>query len=628
MPTISPSQTARTTGMTMLLLLIGVVFGLLSTGSRAQDSEIKPDLASGIEGWFIIREYADQMHAPADRNSTVSPPQFEAVSIIMRFKGQILSAGEAHKLGTDTLRSAMEDTITRARNSTQVRTLPFDMIESIGRKSTLQVDFADEFIPLLGDTFADTAARIRPGIDGIAVRRGTRWKMAYPNRMQTYGQAERPDRTLIRLLRELGLPPREPGELRRLEDIEFYRFEVLSLAQTESDSMPHESFRGARLVPDNLEIGTLADQIGRDASSSLKERLGSDPERIVGEIDDAERLIALGLFGDYNYVQDKFKPLVGTSADQLLAAWALARSANREGMESRSERLRNLTVLNLIFERLAIVDAVEERPLEDPKSCALAVIASLEAKDAARTLGQPHQKIPLAVEARNRLPLQLKEDDASISSTTLALRLLAGIRLERSEPGTIDPESIETLTETIRTRVGAENAIGILAWLLMCETVESDIAATGENGSNDPLAHEKFRGLLDAVISNQIGHRDSLVAPTAPIPDLRGGFVVGNTDRITATASSLRPFLALAVFRNSEMSQGGRPSESLEESYRLGLRFVRQLQIDEELALRGPRPQRALGNIKRAPWSNEASLADAAIAVLISTERPSEPVEK
>ena len=160
------------------------------------------------------------------------------------------------------------------------------MIETIGRSSTLQIDFADEFLPLLGDTFSETVSRIRPGIDGIAIRRGNPWRMPYPNRMQTYGQAERPDRTLIRLLRELGLPPRDPGELRRLEDIEFYRFEVLSLQQTDADSMPYESFRGSRLVAENIELEALADQIGQDASNALKERLGSDPKKLVGKIED------------------------------------------------------------------------------------------------------------------------------------------------------------------------------------------------------------------------------------------------------------------------------------------------------------------------------------------------------
>lgn len=622
----SPVQIARLARLIMLLMLGCVFLGPVHTTSLAQDSALKPDLGKGIEGWFILREHANQMHVPATQEDATPFPEFEAVSIIMRFKGQIISAGEAHKLGASTLQTAMEETIAKARSSKQVRSLPYDMIESIGRNSTLQIDFADDFIPLLGDSFSDIVSRIRPGIDGIAIRRGSKWRMAYPNRMQTYGQAERPDRTVIRLLRELGLPPREPGELRRLEDIEFYRFEVLSLAQNEPDSMPHESFRGARLIPDNLGVDALADQIGRDAANALKQRLGSDPEKLVGTIDDAERLIALGLFGDYNYVQDKFDPLVGSSADQLLAAWALARSAAREGMESRDERLRALYVFDLILERLAIVDVVEERPFEDPKSSAIAVIASLEADEAARRLGLTRSQPELALEARNRLPLELGVDDEALSSTTLALRLLAAIRLEHSKPGSVASDLIETLTETIRARVTADKSIGILPWLLMCATPQPGTGAE-ETGSNDALDHKRFGRLLDAIISNQIGHSASLVAPQAPVSDLNGGFVVGQSGRTTATASSLRPLLALAIFRNIELSLGESSSPSIEESYQLGLRFLRQLQIDESLARRGPRAQRGLGNIKRSLWSNEASLADAALALLICTERPFPPTE-
>ena len=623
----STVQIERLTGLMMLLLMSCVFLGPLQNPSLAQDSALKPDLGRGIEGWFILREHADQMHVPAKQENAAQFPEFEAVSIIMRFKGQIISAGEAHKLGESTLQTAMEETIAKARSSKQVRNLPYDMIESIGKNSTLQIDFADQFIPLLGDTFSDIVSRIRPGIDGIAVRRGSKWRMAYPNRMQTYGQAERPDRTVIRLLRELGLPPREPGELRRLEDIEFYRFEVLSLAQNEPDSMPHESFRGARLIPDNLEVDALADQIGRDAANALKQRLGSDPDKLIGTINDAERLIALGLFGDYNYVQDKFDPLVGSSADQLLAAWALARSAARDGMESREERLRSLIVFDLILERLAIVDVVEERPFEDPKSSAIAVIASLEADEAARRLGLARTQPKLALEARSRLPLELDAGDESLSSTTLALRLLAAVRLEHSKPGSVPPDAIESLTELIRARVTPDKSIGILPWLLMCDIPQPG-TPVDEKGSGDAVDHEKFERLLDALISNQIGHSASLVAPQAPVADLSGGFVVGKSGRTTATASSLRPLLALAIFRNIELSLGESPSPSVEESYRLGLRFLRQLQIDDSLARRGPRAQRGLGNIKRSPWSNEATLADAALALLISTERPLKSEEK
>ncbi|MBB47894.1 MAG: hypothetical protein CMJ33_05025 [Phycisphaerae bacterium] len=600
----------------IMIMIMGCVFlGPLCVSICAQDSSLKPDLGKSIEGWFIVREHADRMHVPESLGEAI--PEFEAVSIIMRFRGLIISAGEAHKLGPETMRIAMRKTIEKARNSPQVRSLPYDMIESVGRNSTLDIDFADEFIPLLGDSFSDIAERIRPGIDGIAIRRGSKWRMAYPNRMQSYGQAERPDRTVIRLLRELGLPPREPGELRRLEDIEFYRFEVLSLTQVEPDSMPHESFRGARLVPDTLDPDALSDQIGRDAANALKQRLGSDPDKLIGKIDDAERLIALGLFGDYNYAQDKFDPLVGASADQLLAAWALARSAARNGMESRDERLRALTVFDLILERLAIVDAVEEMPLDDPKSAALAVIASLEADMAARTLGLKRTQPPLVVEARERLARELEDIDDQVSNTTLALRLLAAARLERAMPGSVDAETIEKLTGAIRSRVTPDKSIGILPWLLMCDDRTSEPDAE--------LDHTRFETLLDAVISNQIGHSSSLVAVNAPIQDLKGGFVVGSNGRTTATASSLRPLLALAVYRNIELRLGERPDSEVEESYRLGLRFLRQLQIDEAHSNRGPRPERGRGNIRRTPWSNDASLADAAIALLICTERPPEP---
>ena len=112
-----------------------------------------------------------------------------------------------------------------------------------------------------------------------------------------------------------------------------------------------------------------------------------------------------------------------------------------------------------------------------------------------------------------------------------------------------------------------------------------------------------------------------MVADVSPSEDLSGGFVTTGAPRTTATASSLRPTLALAVAIRA-------PSEPLppevEQAWRAasqrGVRFIRQLQITPEQAPRTAVPKRALGGIKQAPWSNVTTLGDSALGLLLATE--------
>jgi hypothetical protein len=50
------------------------------------------------------------------------------------------------------------------------------------------------------------------------------------------------------------------------------------------------------------------------------------------------------------------------------------------------------------------------------------------------------------------------------------------------------------------------------------------------------------------------------------------------------------------------------------------LRFIRQLQVNQEQAPRTAVPKRALGGIKQAAWSNVATLGDTALGLLLATE--------
>lgn len=601
-----------------LLLLIGFLLGRSHTYAQVQ--ERRPTIEAGIDAWLLTRTSVNDLHVPP--RDQLQPerlgPDVEGASLVIRFGGRIIGVGDSYSKGSDTLRQAIATAVRDARTSQRVRDLPFEMMESVGKNSTIELELAGIPTPLLGDTLEETASQIRPGIDGMAIRRGDRWRWAFPARMQAFGQAERPDRVLIRLLRELGLPPREPSELRRIDDVEFYRFEVLCLSQATPTGPPYEALRGAKIVSEQIPIQTLANAVASDAAMNIEARLAVDPERPVGEVPGSDRLSALGLFGDYNFARDNFDPLVGAPSDQALAAWALAKYAQANKQLSKDQRERLIQLNTLTLDRLAIVDEVEDPPFDDPKTAALIVLADLANTQAQKTAQLPIQKSTIFDEAKTQLLSQIEKEtqtDGANLGTVLALRYLAATRLNEATPGTVPNATLQQLQDAAWRQPTGENLIGSLHFLLLAESSAApDDTATARQ--------EAMRLALNGALSNQIAHPKSLTATNDPVGDLTGGFVLANAPRVTATSSSLRPALALAIALNLETS------DALPEDQRaawktgrtLGLRFARQLQVHAGALARCPSPERAQGGLKSAPWSNKCRLADTALALLLASE--------
>ena len=619
MPLFQAEQPARPFLMRLLAPLTLLLLGPLVVCANERQEDQKPDLGSGIDAWFISRSAVDEMYvAPAEQTRMDDAnPEFRSVSLILRFRGQIIGVGDAQGLGTKTLNQALTNAVNNARQSKRVRELPIQLLESIGRGTTIELEIAGKPEPILGETIQDVSENLRPGIDGFAIRRGNSWHYVFPGRMQAFGQADRPNRALIRLMREAELPPRNPGELKRLEDIGFYRFETLTLTQDGPSGPPYESVRGARriVIQSDDEFRTTAEEVAQGCIACIKGRLASDPNKVVGEVSEEKRLIALGLFGDYDFVQDDFEPLIGSPADQALVAWALARYARYDPTLLNPQREEIADLANLVLDRLGILDGVEDPPLDDPIAPALITLASLDIKQVETVVGIEYLTPAISTKARARLIEQVQqattEEDAS--GITLAFWNLAAHRLQNHDPNTFETSQLEELDTLAWNRHTSQNIVGSLPWLLLNEQDNAQL----KQSQRWALTVE----IVNALIANQIGHAESLVADDAPAEDLIGGFVTSGATRTTATASSLRPALALAIALRSPTAP---LNPALEGAWRQAnqrsLRFIRQLQVNQEQAPRTAVPKRALGGIKQAAWSNVATLGDTALGLLLATE--------
>jgi hypothetical protein len=604
----------------LLMLLAAIISGPALASVKAQDDAPEASIDQAIEAWLHIRPWIDDLHVPASERITDEQqlgPHVNGVSIILRFGGRVLGVGEAHDRGRDTLRRAVASAVLDARNSKRVQDLPFDMIESIGRATTIELELRHTPEPLLGGSFEDTTATIKPGLDGLAIRRGSDWQWSFPGRMQAFGLADRPDRALVRMLRGLGLPPKTPEELRRIDDVEFYRFEVTVLTQDSADGMPFESIRGTRRINRTAELQEQARELAEGAASNLMIRLASDPLKEVGDIPGAARLSALGLFGDYNLNTDAYKPLVAPAADQALAAWAMARYAREAPGVSEEDKSTLWRIADLVIERLKDVDPVEKDPLADTRCVPLIILAGMALYGDVEDL-DPGPRMPeIITEARKVFVegLKARQDgtEPPAPDGLLALNALAACSLARTEPDLVSPEEARRLLEDAWRTPEVNSLVGSLHFLILADrqlplnpTIESHQAASHH--------------LIEGAIANQIGHPDSISAPVAPARDLDGGFVLSGTMRVTAGASSLRPALALATAARSGWFPKGARAEAWQDALELALRFARQLQVDGTQTHRTPSPGRAEGGIKSSPWSAQSRASDTSLALLLATE--------
>ena len=612
------AQTTLRDATTLLLATTPLLFGPACPSLQAQEPAQETTIELAIDAWLHIRPWIDDLYVPTAERITSDEalgPEVEGVSVILRFGGRILGVGDARDRGPDTLRQATAAAVRDALDSKRVQDLPLDMIESIGRSTTIELELQHPPVPLLGGTFEDITGIIRPGIDGLAVRRADAWSIAFPGRMQAFGLAERPDRVLIRLLRELGLPPKTPEELRRIDDVEFYRFEVTVLTQQTAEGMPFESVRGAAVIAPSMELETQASEIAKGAADNLVARLASDPLKEVGEIPGGKRLDALGIFGDYDTMADAYDPLVAPPADQALVAWALGRYTNEVPGLSDEEQAEFRRIGRLIVNRLAVVDDVEDDPLSDDRCIALIVLADLALRNGQ---GAPPTNTPLVEKARNRLLEEVAgskdiPDGEQSQAGTLALTALAVCRLASVHPDVVSTEEAHALLEAAWRTPNVNTLVGALHFLILADR---HLDPNPSASSQQDAAHH----LIEASIANQIGHSDSLAAPIPPVTDLGGGFVLSGSPRPTAGASSLRLALALAAAARTDWFPAADRREAWEEALRLALRFARQLQFDENQLHRAPSPVRALGGIRKTPWSTKTRTSDTALALLLATE--------
>jgi hypothetical protein len=616
-PSITAFRTVLAPGVLAWAFAGGVGFG--QVGSPSPDAPIDPPrprrpvtraealppVEAAVGAFLAARTWVDALACPpvGDPESLVEVPGCRGISVTLRHEGRLVGSGEDFAGDADftrpdglLLRRAVARAIAKVRGDRAVAALPAEVRGSIGTRLTLEIEFAGDASPLLGRTFAECAARVEPGIDGLALRRGTAFFAAFPGRLLSTGLAGTPGRTLLSLSTEAGFPAKDLSELVALEPVGVYRFRSLRLAQVGPGELPAEVLRSGRLVdPAEVTRERLA-----AAMSGLLQRVrrtvsrpkGPDPAEA-----DPETLLAKGLaLGDYLPVSDEYRPLVANPLDQSMLAFALADVAANAGVAASDRELARSLAESLLV-------ALGSIPKDPADPLAVANVPALITLAVARVGDLPEGPArSLAGRARTACVAPDATGDPA---------LLAAAVATLASRGEVEPALAEAALAKAWAAAPGERQVGAFAWLVLAEETLARIARR-------PIARAaEFRALAALVLAAQVDAKD----PSAPA-DLVGGVRLGS-GRAPVTAQSFRPLLGLEWLRSRAIPAG----LSLEAGERDRLaagrvgagRFLLQLAVDEPGSRLFRHPARTLGGVRAAAWEADQPVSVQAFGLLLGS---------
>ena len=560
-----------------------LLFFLLSMAMSSLATAAPPALDQGTNAWLQARAWLDEGDLPSETDplAEVAIEGLDAIGVLLRMDGRVIGRGFDPAGDPLALRRALGRAIAQASGDRATKDLPTSLQDELIRRLTLEIEFAGETEPLLGSTLAAATGRLRPGIDGIAVRRGTMIARSLPGRELATGTAGASSSIIVRLLDEVGLPPRDLPELRRLDKVSLHRFETLRLGQSTLMDLPRELSRSGPIVARSaLDAGVTRDLRRRLTAHLLSHRPPPSP-------DASERP---SLLGDFNPIANRHLPFEARIPDRLLVAWALAMNATLDqdliAADSTPSKTQAIAA--------AILDELPSASMGEAVTVDLGLLT-------ASALGD-----------RERMEKFLK----SVSSTATTGDPVGTARraaaLGSLPVDLVNNETFQShLDEAWNANTSIEYLIASFEWLSLAELARYQ--RTGEPSSRIAA----LRATRDALLLRQIED---------PQSDLDGGLPLRSGARTMVDARTLRPALGMAILAQiPEADAAGqiRAMKGLEGF----LRFIRQLMLSESDARLLPGWRHAADGLQTSPWTAQQSVAADATALLVLCQLRSIPID-
>jgi len=445
---------------------------------------------------------------------------------------------------------------------------------------TLELDLAHSPVRIRGTSLDRVMSGIRPGVDGLLIRRNGESFTVFPAEMLAFDT--RPASALVSILAQAGVAPEMLDSEIANSTIRIWKFQTLHLAQANRTAPPTFLQRGSRPVPlhsiDETEIGRMADELAAYLSRST-----------IAHPDEPGHII---LLGDYMPHTDRRLQERATFAEHALAALALLHYA-----QARTERAEQATAARRVafglLGTLAGDEPDQSTIRDDSRASALVCLAARRLRteewtdELTRLVDEAKQQVGRACPGNGAFAPDLAPEDRALVAAAIATR-----------------EAMDAAWLSI----GLESQTLAMPWIAWGE-----LETAGASGAIPPLA--ALDALRARIWSRQVAGADG----GAGLEDDLAGALRYRPAQAPDWYSAQLVAGAATMLGDSRCTPApDRVTELL--NLQRSIRYLRQLQAREVDRYRLRNPDMALGGVRAALWDQAMPTAASAMSLLAAAE--------
>jgi len=555
----------------------------------------------------VSRQWLDQqiLQAPLDlkppdftKDASLSPTfSATAAGVVLRLNGRPVGQAWARQTAdhSSCLAQALIKALTLANEDRILAHLPAQERANAARQLSLEIELVGDTRPFTGDRIDTLAARVDNGREAMAIRAGDRWAFSLPSLQQSLNQTQLPWYTMVLMAREVGVDAGSDKKFKLPDGVVMYRADTRRLAQIAAKAPAFEVSRAMLTVPLAQITNSALDQMAVAIAAHLETRIRNSDGLSKETLD---TLQALGPAGEYQPALGVVAQPVCAPLEQAMGAFAMARFAQMNFPEIDRAAAREFAIFTL--QSLQQVVGQEKNPLDNLATMATCLLAcqslAHSTPDWADSTSKEWEKV---------LHAKVTAAFALNDQTDLQTWALCAAALAQQSPTEV-ARALDTAWQ-IRP---VEKLLSASPWMLMAEQRVG-------TSSDHARAKEACELLQIMLVQNQLSRalNPDLAA------DLEGGWPIIANGASGATAQSSRPTLTMALALDPKLFSAS-PSTAKQnlDSLKLGLRFLKQLQVDQSGCYAFRDPAKSIGGIRAAPWDSNQPLGANATTLLAVLE--------
>ena len=551
------------------------------------------DLESCVGSWLDVRGWVNALAVPDTDLKTPPIADASAACIILRHRGRTVGIGRASSdetLDQDMIRKAAREAIANARSDEVISNLPENVRRDAGTHLTMELEVAGPVRALLGRTFLEATDRLRPGIDGLALRHEDRWWFQFPSHLRLTNAIAGPDR-LYSLALASELSPRQIDTLREQGTVSVYQFDTIHLAQATPTAPPTMLVAGDEVV---LESEITPQQLAKSRDALARHIL-----QRVFTTDEGARFL-----GTYTPSTEAVERKPPSTLDRYLIALALARYASTPGIDDAVALEATVAARQLLKDNQSPESEPSTEQMDPPTMAAWCLAASALDHDAS-------SRTERITTLRDYAEMMMQADDEQIRRHSHDLAMAAAA-LAIASPD--DRDLALATARRSRDVLPLHQQVGLLPWLGWVDRVRPL-----NEGEQDPDA-ETDRYTLRLIREQVLGTQVAAASTTEHLD--AGGFRL-QPDSRGVTAQSLRPAVFLAEMLDDPRYADPERDAMLRAAHRQFLRYLLQLSCRQDVSGSWRQPDRVVGGIRSSTWDASLHPASQAMGLMVLCASPS-----